>query len=170
MLFRSEIDSQTGKVTAIATGSTEVKTTDLLKECDEAEALELATQDFGPKVSDIHLAEQTGKFYIYQGKRDGKEPVRIVDMKGFIKVQCSNAMVRKCKVSEYQEVVEELWKDGAVFKTDTVLRPDYFVCFGPRVGDYSAVDLEQIFLLMDLDIGDREPDEEIVVVAAISDI
>lgn len=79
-------------------------------------------------------------------------------------------MVRKCKVSEYQEIVEELWKDGAVFKTDTVLRPDYFICFGPRVGDYSAVDLEQILLLMDLDVGDREPDEEIVIVAAISDI
>lgn len=67
-----EIDSQTGKVTAIATGSTEVKTTDLLKECDEAEALELATQDFGSKVSQIHLAEKTDKFYVYQGER-GKE-------------------------------------------------------------------------------------------------
>ena len=64
-----EIDSQTGKVTAIATGSTEVKTTDLLKECDEAEALELATQDFGSKVSQIHLAEKTDKFYVYQGER-----------------------------------------------------------------------------------------------------
>jgi hypothetical protein len=165
-----EIDSQTGKVTAIATGSTEVKTTDLLKECDEAEATELATQDFGHQVTNIHLAEKTDKFYIYQGKRGDKEPVRIVDKKGFIKVQCSNAMVSKCKVSEYQQVVEDLWKDGAVFKTDTVLRPDYFICFGPRVGDYSAVDLEQIFLLMDLDIGDREPDEEVVIVAAISDI
>ena len=45
-----EIDSQTGKVTAIATGSTEVKTTDLLKECDEAEAEQLAKEDFGAKV------------------------------------------------------------------------------------------------------------------------
>ncbi len=40
-----EIDSQTSKVTAIATGSTEVKTTDLLKECDLNEASEIATND-----------------------------------------------------------------------------------------------------------------------------
>ena len=165
-----EIDNQTGKVTAIATGSTEVKTTDLLKECDEAEAAELATQDFGPKVSNVKLAEKTDKFYVYQGDRDDKKPVRIVDKKGFIKVQSSNAIVEKCKVSDYKEVVEQLWKDGAVFKTDTVIRPDFFVCVGPRVGDYSAVDLEQIFLLMDLDLGDREPDEEIIVVGAVTDI
>ena len=116
-----EIDNQTGKVTAIATGSTEVKTTDLLKECDEAEAAELAAQDFGPKVSDVKLAEKTDKFYVYKGTRGDKTPIRIVDKKGFIKVQCSNGFVEKCPVSKYQEVVEQLWKDGAVFKTDTVL-------------------------------------------------
>lgn len=165
-----EIDNQTGKVTAIATGSTEVKTTDLLKECDEKEAAELAAQDFGPKVSDVKLAEKTDKFYVYKGTRGDKTPIRIVDKKGFIKVQCSNGFVEKCPVSKYQEVVEQLWKDGAVFKTDTVLRPDFFVCVGPRVGDYSAVDLEQIFLLMDLDLGDREPDEEIIIVGAVTEI
>ena len=165
-----EIDSQTGKVTAIATGSTEVKTTDLLKECDEAEALELATQDFGSKVSQIHLAEKTDKFYVYQGEREGKNPLRIVDKKGFIKVQCSNGMVVKCSVRDYKEVVETIWKEAAVFKTDSILRPDFFVCVGPRVGDYSAIDLEQIFLLMDLDLGDREPDEEIIIVGSVTEI
>ena len=165
-----EIDSQTGKVTAIATGSPEGKTTDLLKECDENEAKELATQDFGPKVSQIRLAEKTDKFYVYQGERDGKQPIRIVDKKGFIKVQCSNGKVVKCAVQDYKEVVESIWKDVAVFKTDSILRPDFFVCVGPRVGDYSAVDLEQIFLLMDLDLGDREPEEEIIIVGSVTEI
>lgn len=165
-----EIDSQTGKVTAIATGSTEVKTTDLLKECDEAEALELATHDFGPKVSEIHLAANTDKFFVYQGKKEDKTPMRVVDRKGFIRVQCSNGQVVKCKAGNYREVVEELWETNAVFKTDTVMRPDYFVCVGPRVCDYSAVDLEQVLLLMDLDLGDREPDEDVLVVASVLDI
>ncbi len=165
-----EIDNQTGKVTAIATGSTEVKTTDLLKECDEKEAEELARQDFGSQVSEIHLAEKTDKFYVYQGKKGEKAPIRIVDKKGFIKVQCSNGQVVKCKVSEYRDRVEEIWKDAAVFKTDTVIRPDFFVCVGPRVGDYSAVDLEQIYLLMDLDLGDRDADEEIILVGSTTEI
>ena len=72
--------------------------------------------------------------------------------------------------THFKEKVEELWKDMAVFKTDTVLRPDYFVCVGPRVCDYSAVDLDQVMLLMDLDIMDREPDEDIIVVASVNDV
>ena len=93
-----------------------------------------------------------------------------MDKKGFIKVQYSNARVRKCTIAEYPQTVEEMWKNGAIFKTDTVLRPDFYVCVGPRIGDYSAVDLEQIFLLMDLDLGDRNADEEIIVVASVTEI
>ena len=40
-----EIDPQTSKVTAIATGSTEVKATDLTKQISETEALTLAAED-----------------------------------------------------------------------------------------------------------------------------
>ncbi|MEY8354251.1 hydantoinase/oxoprolinase family protein [Lachnospiraceae bacterium 54-53] len=165
-----EIDNQTGKVTAIATGSTEVKTTDLLKECDEAEARKLAEEDFGPKVSDIRMKDMTDKFYVYQGVKDDKSPLRIVDRKGFIKVQCSDGCVEKCRTEDYKEVVEALWKENAVFQTDTVLRPDFFVCVGPKVCDYSAVDFEQILLLMDLDLGDREPGEDIMIVASNKEI
>ena len=162
-----EIDNQTGKVTAIATGSTEVKTTDLLKECDEPEARKLAEEDFGPKVTDIRLADKTDKFFVYQGSREGKSPLRIVDKKGFIKVQCSDGVVEKCHIKNYEETVEKIWNENAVFKTDTVLRPDFYVCVGPRVSDYSAVDLEQVMLLMSLDLGDREPEEEVLIIASV---
>ncbi|NCC07309.1 MAG: hydantoinase/oxoprolinase family protein [Clostridia bacterium] len=165
-----EIDNQTGKVTAIATGSTEVKTTDLLKECTEKEAEELAVADFGTKVTDVKLAENTDKFYVFTGKRDDKLPLRIVDKKGFIKVQCSDGDVVKCKVSEYADVVKDMWENMAVFKTDTVLRPDFFICVGPRVCDYSAVDLEQLLMLMELDSSDREPDEEVLVIGTVTEI
>ena len=165
-----EIDNQTGKVTAIATGSTEVKATDLLKECDEKEATELVRHDFGTKVNEVKLAEKTDKFFVFQGVRDGKTPIRIVDKKGFIKVQSSNGTVVKCKVKDYQEVVKELWESEANFKTDTVIRPDFFVCFGPRVSDYSAVDLEQVELLMDLDLADRDLEEEVIITAAVTEI
>ncbi|MBE5979280.1 MAG: hydantoinase/oxoprolinase family protein [Paenibacillaceae bacterium] len=162
-----EIDNQTGKVTAIATGSTEVKTTDLLKECDEPEARKLAEEDFGPKVTDIRLADKTDKFFVYQGSREGRSPLRIVDKKGFIKVQCSDGVVEKCHIKNYEETVEKIWNENAVFKTDTVLRPDFYVCVGPRVSDYSAVDLEQVMLLMSLDLGDREPEEEVLIIASV---
>ena len=92
------------------------------------------------------------------------DTVKAVDIDG------AEASVDAIKAGEYKEKVEELWKDMAVFKTDTVLRPDYFVCVGPRVCDYSAFDLDQVMLLMDLDIMDREPDEDIIVVASVNDV
>ncbi len=76
----------------------------------------------------------------------------------------------ECKVSEYLDEVRRLWEDTAVFKTDSILRPDYFACFGPRESDYSAVDLERIELLMDLDICDMDSDEEIIIVDSISEV
>ena len=164
-----EIDNQTGKVTAIATGSTEVKTTDLLKECDEEEATELAKADMGTKVSHIRLEEKIEKFYVFGGTVGEFNPIRIVDKKGFVKVQCSNAKAIRCPVSEYEAVVTSMWNELATFKTDSVLRPDYFVCYGPRVSDYASTDLKQILLLMDLDLSDRDAAEDIIIVASIVD-
>jgi len=165
-----EIDSQTGKITAIATGSTEVKTTDLLKECDEEEATSLAVEDFGTKVTNVKLAEKTDKFYVYEADFGVANPIRIVDKKGFIKVQCTNGVAVKCKAKDYEEVITKMWDDLATFKTDSVIRPDYYLCVGPRVCDYSSVDLVQNVMLMSLDIIDRNPDEDVIVVGAINDI
>ena len=132
--------------------------------------MKLATDDFGPKVSNGRLTEKTAKFYVYMGDRDGKNPIRVVDRKGFIKVQCSHAEVLKCKAKDYKDVVSNMWKDLATFKTDSVLRPDYYLCVGPRVCDYAAVELEQNILLMEMDVMDRDPEEELIVVGSINDI
>jgi hypothetical protein len=93
-----------------------------------------------------------------------------VDKKGFIKVQCPDGNVVKVKAGAYKENVQNMWKDLAVFKSDTILRPDYFICVGPRICDYSSVDLDKILLLMDLDMTDREPDEDILIIGALNDV
>lgn len=165
-----EIDNQSGKVTAIATGSTEVKTTDLLKECSESEARELAAADFGPDVTDIDLACKTDNFYVFTGKKGDKTPVRIVDKKGFIRVQNSNAKAVCMTAKEYHKAVDEMWEDLAIYKSETILRPDYYLCVGPRVCDYSAVDLDQNKLLMNLDVQGRQPEEKIIVVGDCNDL
>lgn len=165
-----DIDSTTGKVTAIATGSTEVKTTDLQKEVDEPEALELATEDFGKRVSDIGLLDKTGHFFVFQGQKKEQRPVRVVDKKGFVRVQVSNAVVSRTTVAAYKDEVERLWEEASVFTADSVMRPDYFICVGPRVCDYSAINLEQLELMMGLDLDDRDPDEEVIVICEKNDL
>jgi hypothetical protein len=164
-----EIDNHTSKVTAIAIGSTEAKTTDLLKECGEEEALKLAIHDFGSKVTEVKLLEKTEMFFVFTGKMsNNRTPMRIIDNKGFIRAQCSNAKIAKVKAGEYKETVEIMWDNLAIFKGDGVLRPEFFICIGPRICDYFAIHLEQNLMLMDLDIMARSPAEEILVIGNVS--
>ena len=76
-----EIDPQTSKLTAIALGSTEVKTTDLLKECTAKEARELAAEDLKVAPSEVNEECATKNFYVFAIEGKGKHPVRILDKK-----------------------------------------------------------------------------------------
>ena len=163
-----EIDPQTSKVTAIATGSTEVKTADLLKECDETEARHLAAEDMRLADGDTALLATSPYFYVYGERTEPGTPgaVRIVDKKGLIKVQRGRAMCLKTTAAAYLDALKQLWDDMAVYQTELIARPDYYLCMGARVMDFTAQDFEQLELLTDLEVSSLEPDEEILVVAA----
>lgn len=163
-----EIDPQTSKVTAIATGSTEVKTTDLLKECGEEEARHLAAEDMRISDGQTRLLASTNYFYVYgQDVPEGTAgPVRIVDKKGFIKVQRGRAMCRKTTAAAYLDEMKALWDDMAVYQTELIARPDYYLCMGARVMDFTAQDFGQLELLTDLEVSSMEPDDELLIVAA----
>ncbi len=165
-----DIDSQTSKVTATATGSTEAKTTDLLQKCSEKEAQELAAADMRLSEDQIRLMEKTKYFFVFGGKaaHEGKPvPIRIVDSKGFIKVQRGYAMVAKAKAKDYQKEVKRLWEDMAVYQGEMIARPDFYVCIGPRVMDFTcSTNLEQLSLLMDMEISEMDPTDDVIIVAA----
>lgn len=165
-----EIDPQTSKITAIATGSTEVKTTDLLKECSEEEALGIAAEDMRLLQNEIRLLERSQYFYVFGEKRgDGKaEPaaLRMIDRKGFIKVQRSQAMAVRTAAKEYEPVLGQLWEDMAVYQSEVIIRPDYYICMGARVMDFSASEYEQLRLLVSIEVGSLDPEEDILIVAA----
>ena len=164
-----EIDSQTSKVTAIATGSTEVKTTDLLKECSEEELRELAAKDIRMPADRIRLLEKSRYISIF-GEKVEKEgmpgAIRILDTKGFIKVQRGYGMALKTTAGYYLDVVKKLWEDMAVYQTELIVRPDFYLCIGARVMDFTATSFEQLEMLMDIEISSLASDAEVIVVAA----
>jgi len=164
-----DIDPQTSKVTAIATGSTEVKTTDLLKECNEDELRQLAANDMRISADQTLLIDKTKYIYIYgeKLKSDGKpSAIRILDTKGFIKVQRGHAIALKTTAGAYLDKVKKLWDVMAVYQTELIARPDYYLCVGARVMDFTASSFEQLELLMDIEVSSLEPTSEILVVAA----
>ena len=164
-----EIDSNTSKLIAIATGSTEVKATDLLKECSEDEARELAAEDMGISKEKVSLLEKNKYFYIYS--REDKNSIRIVDKKGFIKVQRNNGYACMVKAKDYENVVKSIWEKLTVYNSDNVLRPDFYLCIGPRVMDFAAGgDYSQMIMLMDVNVQMLDQEEEIIIVGAKNEI
>lgn len=162
-----EIDPQTSKLTAIALGSTEVKTTDLLKECTEKEARELASEDLRAKPADITLVGQTSNFYIYNMEMKGRYPLRILDKKGFIKVQRNDGEAVLTKASSYRSSVSRMWEELSIFKADAILRPDFYLCVGARVMDFNGTgELEQILMLMDVEMQTVDTNDDIIIVGA----
>jgi hypothetical protein len=165
-----EIDNQTKKVTAIAMGSTEVKTTDLLKVCTEEEAKALAAEDMRLAPEATALMEKTQYFYVYGEKAltdAGKQtPVRILDTKGFIKVQRGHALAAHTIAENYEGAVKKFWDDMALYNSEVIIRPDFYICVGARVMDFTVSDYEQLKLLIEIELSSVDPKEEVLVVAA----
>lgn len=163
-----EIDSQTNKVTAIATGATEVKATDLTKVVDEQEALALAAEDMRVQPSEAKLIEKNPSFFVFGTNQDGDAAgaLRIVDKKGFIKVQRAHGKCIKVTVEQYLDATKYLWDDMAVYESEIISRPDFYFCIGARVVDFVASDFEQLQLLTDLEVSTLEPTDELLIVAA----
>lgn len=164
-----EIDQQTSKLTAIAMGSTEVKTAELMKECSEKEALKLAATDLRKSEKEVELVCRTSNFYVFQATEKDRKPLRILDKKGFIKVQRTDGVTVKTKAASYRSVVTDLWEKLAIYKADSILRPDYYICAGARVMDFNGTgSVEQVLMLMDVEMQSFDPNEEIIVVGAKS--
>lgn len=163
-----EIDPQTSKVTAIATGSTEVKATDLLAEATEEEARELAAADMNLKPNEIHLLAASPHFYLFGDDlaAEGKTAIRILDKKGFIKVQRSSGSILKTTAGTYEEAVNQLWESMAIYQTEVILRPDFYICAGARAMDFSVNDLESLMLLIDIEMSTLDQAEEVIIMAA----
>lgn len=163
-----EIDSQTSKVTAIATGSTEVKSMDLLKECTEEEGRELAAADMRIAEEKTELLAESPYFFVFgeEGEKEGKPTqIRILDKKGFIRVQRANALMAESIVSNYESVANQLWDEMSVYQSEIVVRPDFYICAGGRVMDFTASTFEQLKILVEVELVELDPASSIIMVA-----
>ncbi len=161
-----EIDPTTSKVTAIALGSNEVKSKELMKECTQEEARVIAGADMGIKEEETRLLARNRNLYVFGGKSDGNvRPIRILDKNGFIKVQRSEGKAVVSKACDYQETVKQIWNSLSAFHADAILRPDYYICVNAKVMDYSgSISLENMLMIMDLEIQMLNPEDEIIIV------
>lgn len=118
-------------------------------------------------LSEVNEECATKNFYVFAIEGKGKHPVRILDKKGFIKVQRNDGKALLCKAGSYRNVVSQMWEELAIYQQDAILRPDYYICAGARVMDFSgSVDLDKIMMLMEVEMQMINPSDDVIIVGA----
>ena len=99
--------------------------------------------------------------------RKGKQTNRSLDKKGFVKVQRNDGKAVRTKAGSYRKIVSQLWEERAIYQQDASLRPDYYICAGARVMDFSgSVDLDKIMMLMEVEMQMINPGDDVIIVGA----
>lgn len=162
-----EVDAQTSKVTAIALGSNEVQTSSGKLACSLEEAKSLAASSMRVDEGAVAVDVETPNFYVLSAERNGKHAMRLIDHRGFIKVQVSDAVCVRCKAEEWKNQTEELWGKMLYYKAEMEHCPDFYLCIGAKVLDFSGVlSLESLQTIMATEFLEADPQEEIILVAS----
>jgi N-methylhydantoinase A len=166
-----EIDPQTNKITAIALGSTEVQTTDLLKACDEKEARMLAAASMNLPESDLECSVSNDLFYVFTAVKNQKTQLRLLDKKGFIKVQRSDGKAVTFTGEVWEEEVEKMWKSMLSYKNEMERTPDLYLCIEGKVLDFAnTISLEQLKIIMGTEFVGLTPGESAILIGAKSEM
>jgi N-methylhydantoinase A/oxoprolinase/acetone carboxylase beta subunit len=143
-----EVDAQTQRVRATATGASEMRAQDLLKDVSEEQARAIAADSMGLSADTVKLVAATDQMRVFQGEVEERRlrwfkrrrtPVRAVDREGVIRVQRSHALVVGASAGNGLDELRRVWEQVTVYNGDSVITPDVFVITGRRVVDLSGV-------------------------------
>lgn len=172
-----EFDSKTQRVRAIALGATELKSTDLLKECTDEEMEKIAASSLNVTPDQIKLDGNTDSIYVYSAIINEKQRfgtstskvIRAVDKKGFIKLQKRNARVVTTTVAGACLKLAKLWDDSIVCNGLAVIYPDIFLVIGGHVVDITGMLSEdQVEGMVKSELVGLAPEEPVILVATPS--
>lgn len=165
------IDPQTQKVTAIAIGSTEVRTTDLLKECSLEETQNIAAQSMNVSNINVNLEASNGQLHVFSSRRNNKNQLRVIDRKGFIKVQRRDGLSQISSVGRINQDLRTVWESCCLYKSDLILVPDIYILLGSRILDYSGMaNLVHVEKVLSTEISTLEDQQEVILVGARNDL
>jgi N-methylhydantoinase A len=166
-----EIDPQSSKVTAIALGSNEVQATDLSLKVNADEAREIAAQSMNAKLEEVELLIHQDIFYVFGRKVGDKQQLRLVDHRGFVKVQCSNAIAMACKARDWEINTKKLWDQQVSYRREMLSTPDIFLCINGKVLDFSnSLDFNQLAVVMRSEFLEADLDEDIILISSRTEI
>jgi N-methylhydantoinase A len=98
-----EIDRQTGRIRAIATGAVALRSAGDTETVSERQARRIAARSLRLAEEDIELAGETPGAFVYAPKTGSRHSLRIVDRRGNVRLQRSHAVVQRTTVEKWRD-------------------------------------------------------------------
>jgi hypothetical protein len=114
-----EIDRQTGRIRAIATGAAALRSTGETESVSERQARRIAARSFRLSEDEVELAAETPGAFVYTPRTGSRHSLRIVDRRGNVRLQRSHAVVHRTNVEKWQESFRSMDLFGPRDPTDT---------------------------------------------------
>ncbi|WP_247002275.1 hydantoinase/oxoprolinase family protein [Halosolutus gelatinilyticus] len=172
-----EYDASRNLLRAEAEGSTELQTRDLSQGAvgadDRLEAAAAALDadagriDADASTDGLHVYvadETTERFFGLLSKTRTKTTV--VDAAGVVKLKLEDAAVYEARGESLTRTVERVLNRESVFSNSATKLPNIYIAQGNRLVDISGMSTrDQVLSLVDIELEDVGPDEELVIVA-----
>ncbi|TGE25827.1 hydantoinase [Hymenobacter aquaticus] len=173
-----EIDSKNKKVIATALGASELRAReDALEPLPEAALLARCAQSLRCAAAALTVAGRTRSLWAVAHRhehrawlglvRQQRQPLRVIDQEGTIRLQLSDCLVATGASSGVKNTIRGLVEQLTSFGDAGALVPDIFLLTDSRVVDLTGLIQEsQIMALVDIELHKLLPTDEVVVIAA----
>jgi N-methylhydantoinase A len=113
-----EIDRQTGRIRAIATGAAALRSTGETETVSERQARRIAARSLRLSEDEIELAAETAGAFVYAPRTGSRHSLRIVDRRGKVRLQRSHALVHRTTVGKWQDSFRSMNLFGSIDPAD----------------------------------------------------
>lgn len=168
-----EVDSRTNLVRAIATGATELRTGDCLRQIKSVDELtQMAEQSFPAGTANVELSARSDHFLVFQGKVRKSSffgllssftyPTMVVTWEGVIRLKKTHAKIATAPARNAEAVLKAIVADMTEYG-DSEKLPEVFVLAGARIIDLSGlVSFEQIVTVLRSELAGLDNDLELI--------
>jgi len=171
-----EVDLKKNVVTASAFGATEMKKQGGPGEVNAGRRRDIASRSMKVEKDNVKLLAETPGLSVFEGEirdshlfgliRKSRKAVRVVDRRGVIRLQCTDAMLKRSTGEKFREDLNSLLDGQLRYGDAGAETPKVFVMHGSRILDLSDLtEKEHIIALAALELKQMPKTEPVVILS-----
>lgn len=174
-----DVDTQTNKIRATATGTTELRAKDLAAEKLSDDALrQIGADSMKVPVEQVYVEAANGYYrvistdivqkhlFLFKKKRHS---IRLIDQGGVIRLQRRNAYVTSCRAAKWKSSVSTILEEYTETNDGGSALPNLYLVCGSRLIELCSLQSsDQVFALAALEMDAVSPEDDLILIATMA--